>query len=262
MKIFFAEHLPDYKNYSFPYQVLLLREKGDYVDEIYNSGFLPMRNEKNIFYLARSVRVELNNFELSSENRRIIKKTENFESDMIPLSEFKYSAYTQKLCKTYADERFGEKTFSTEGIKKIFSGLVYNYVFIFKNISNQEEVGYSVCFVSGSLIQYAHSFYNLSYLEDNLGARMILEAVNWGKINNKKFAYLGTCYESSALYKTEFKGVEYFNGFKWSSSIDELKDLINRKNKEYLIKDTEFMEKHYQSNFEEIVNKFGIPFHF
>jgi hypothetical protein len=44
--------------------------------------------------------------------------------------------------------------------------------------------------------------------------------------------YLGTCYSRNALYKTQFAGAEFFNGFRWSDDLSELKYLIRRDKQE------------------------------
>lgn len=258
MKLFFGEFKADYSHYRFPYQVWLLKEEGDEAGKIYENGFLPMRNMPDVYYLCRSVRVNIHDFELSSENRRILKKTESFESDMIPLSEFDYTPEVQKFCKNYADEKLGKGLFAAQSIKTIFTGKVFNYLFVFKEIKTQKPVGYAVCFVSGKLLQYAHTFYDLAYYQDNLGARMMLEAIVWAKKSGKEFAYLGTCYEESALYKTEFKGVEFFSGFSWSSDLEELKRLVKRDEKSYLFKDNQYLKEFYQGDIYNILNNYGL----
>lgn len=270
MKLFFSEFKADYSKYHFPYQVWLLREENDEVEKIYANGFLPIRNLQNIYYLSRNIRVDLNNFEISSENRRILKKTEGIESDLIPFSEFSFTAEIQRFCKDYSMKRLGKGVFSTSAIKTIFEGRVYNYVFIFKDIQSQKPVGYAICFISNNLLQYGHAFYDLNFLEGNLGARMILEAVIWAKKSQKKLAYLGTCYEEKSLYKTEFKGVEFFNGFGWSENLEELKELIREgkdeqeepEETEYLLKRKEFVERFYQGDLLMILNKLGVRVNF
>ncbi|MGB9637311.1 MAG: hypothetical protein ACPLY7_00755 [Microgenomates group bacterium] len=262
MKLFFGEFKANYSNYFFPYQVWLLREEGDQVEKIYDNGFLPIRSLPNVYYLSRNVRVALDKFELSSENRRILKKTENFESDLVPLSEFVYNAEVQKFCKDYVNQRLGRKLFSSASVRSIFSGRVFNYVFVFKKIPTQESVGYAVCFISGSILQYAHAFYDVKYFRDNLGARMMLEAVIWAKRSHKKYVYLGTCYEPEALYKTEFKGVEFFNGFRWSNDLSELKGLLSQQSGEYLLKQKEFLKRFYQGDLQYILNKYGVRVNF
>jgi len=262
MKLFFSEFRPNYQKYHFPYQVWLLKEPADQVEKIYENGFLPIRSIKNVYYLARSLRVDLSKFKLSSENRRILRKTQNFESDLIPLSKFNYTPQIQKFCKEYMVSRFGKPSITAAGIRSIFKSGIYNYVFVWRERLTQKEIGYAVCFVSPNIVQYAHSFYDLIYFHQSLGARMILGAVKWAKESGKKYIYLGTCYDKSALYKAEFEGVEFFDGFKWSNNQEELKYLIQRENQEYLLKDKEFLEMFHQGDLKTILNNFGIRVNF
>ena len=257
MKLFFSEFNPDYDKYRFPYQVWLLKQEGDTEETIYQGGFLPIRHLKNVYYLSRSLRVKLDLFDLSSENKRILNKTADFEADLIPLSDFDYNPGVQKMCKEYASEKIGKGVFSSQSIKNIFKNGVFNYVFVFKKTADQTDVGYAVCFISGNLIQYAHSFYKLDYIGQNLGARMMLQAVIWAKQSQKKYAYLGTCYQKESLYKTEFKGVEFFNGFRWNDNLEELKKLILGIDEEYLLKNKKFIEEFYPEGLENLLSKYG-----
>lgn len=262
MKLFFSEFKPDYQKYHFPYQVWLLKEENDEIEKIYENGFLPIRSIPNVYYLARSLRVDLSMFELSSENRRILRKTEDFESDLMPLSEFNYTPQIQKFCKDFMVQKFGKSSVTAAGIRSIFKKGIYNYVFVWKERLAQKNIGYAICFISSNLVQYAHAFYDLAYFKKSLGARMILEAVIWAKETGKKYIYLGTCYDKGALYKTELKGVEFFNGFRWTDNLEELKELINKTAQEYLLKDKEFLEKFYHSDVKSILNKYGVRVNF
>lgn len=276
MKLFFSEFKANYQKYHFPYQVWLLKEQGDLEEKIYETGFLPIRSIPNVYYLARSLRVDLSRFELSSENRRILRKTEDFESGLVPLAKFEYTHQIQKFCIDYMVNKFGEKSMTAAGIRSIFKSGIYNHVFVWRERKTQKEIGYAVCFVSSDLIQYAHAFYDLTYFQQSLGARMMLEVINWTKKSGKKYIYLGTCYEKSALYKTEFKGVEFFNGFRWSESLDELKELIIRSEKkevesesgrekwdgEYSLRDKEYLGEFYQGDLLFVLNNYGIRVNF
>lgn len=258
MKLFFGEFCPDYENYHFPYQVWLLREEGDQPEKIYDQGFLPIRSIPNLYYLTRSVRVNLSEFELSSENRRIIKKTENLITSFLPLTDFNYYPSVQKFCKDYLVKVASGSLVTAATIRNIFNKGVYNQIFVWKEKNSQKDVGYAVCYLNDILIQYGHSFYDLSFPERSLGARMMLEAVRWAKDNNRKYAYLGTCYSKNALYKTEFKGIEFFNGFTWSDNLEELKGLIGRTEKDYLLQDKQFKEKFYPGNLSFFLSKYGV----
>ena len=84
MKIFFSEYLNDYSTYTFSYAVYCLKESNEETSLIYQQGFLPFTAKltfaEDIFYLARSVRINLADFSDTSENKRvnnIIKKLQN-----------------------------------------------------------------------------------------------------------------------------------------------------------------------------------------
>ncbi len=248
MRFFFSEYQPNYKKYHFPYQIWLKKEPRDDVAEIYDRGFLPMRNLLGIYYLSRSVRVDLSKFSPSSENRRILRKTENLRFESMALA---YPDSNQKLhiaspsvyelCKRYLESRFGNQYVSPDGLKSIFGGKIFNRVFVWKD--GQKDVGYAVCYLSKDLLHYAHAFYEPEYAGKSLGARMMLQAVKIAKETGLKYAYLGTCYNQSAFYKLEFSGVEFFNGFGWSKNIEELKWLVDRRSEEYLLRDKDYLTK-------------------
>ncbi|MDP3888763.1 MAG: hypothetical protein Q8Q24_01830 [bacterium] len=257
MKLFFGELKANYEKYLFPYQVWLLKEEGDSIEKIYDSGFLPIRNLPNVYYLSRNIRVDLSKFSISSENRRILGKTSEFSCRFIPLGEFNYTPVVQKFCKDYMDNRFGKGALSATGIKNIFQKGVYNKLFVWTDKTGA-EIGFAVCFESEDILQYAHSFYDVSLVEKSLGARMILEAVIWAKDNGKKYIHLGTCYETRALYKTEFLGVEFFNGFTWSNNLKELKFLIETPKDKSLLYNNEFLDEFYSPDLVGILNNYGI----
>ena len=72
-----------------------------------------------------------------------------------------------------------------------------------------------------------------------------------------KHLYLGTCYSQTALYKTQFAGAEFFNGFRWSDDLDELKFIIKRDKKEldqHLLETDEYREKFYTGDLGRIAD--------
>ena len=66
MKIFFSENNVDYGTYTFNYAIYAQKESMAELTEIYDKGFLPYTGniniESDLFYLARSLRVDLQNF--------------------------------------------------------------------------------------------------------------------------------------------------------------------------------------------------------
>ena len=55
---------------------------------------------------------------------------------------------------------------------------------------------------------------------------MMTKAIVWAKEHGKKYVYLGSARDSAALYKTQFKGFEWFDGKEWRDDIDELKKIL------------------------------------
>lgn len=91
------------------------------INSLYNEGYVFTRLGKGQMDQTRSVRVDLSKFELSSENRRILKKTDNISLDCAPLP---YSAYTWeigKMGKDFYATKFGDKIFSANKIKELLT---------------------------------------------------------------------------------------------------------------------------------------------
>ena len=94
---------------------------------------------------------------------------------------------------------------------------------------------------------YYYAFYDLDYVQKSLGMFMMTSTVQIMQEEEIDFIYLGSCYSKNALYKTQFQGAEFFNGFTWSENLNELKYLIKR--------DSESVQKHLLEN-EFFINEF------
>lgn len=69
---------------------------------------------------------------------------------------------------------------------------------------------------------------------------MMLQAVIYAQEKGKEFIYLGSIYTKGSLYKTEFRGFEFFNGMGWSFDKSELKHLIDYEGDDYLLRDESY----------------------
>lgn len=249
MKIIFSEYKSNSKKYRYPYQVYAIREGHDLLNSIYEKGFLPSRSRKDLFYLSRSIRIDLEKFELSSENRRIMRKAEYLQSAFIPRSDFKYDYTIGKLGKDFYETRFGKGTMSVYRLKWLFTSGSMSHIIEYKDKGKDSIVGYCIVNVSNKLIHYAYPFYKLDYFKRDAGMGMMLQAINWAKEGGLKFIYLGTCYTNDALYKLQFKGVEYFTGYSWSEDVEKLKFLVRNEQKDgHIIEDVEDKDKIFDKN--------------
>lgn len=256
MKLLFSEQNSDYENYQFPYAVWAVPEEGEMPSDVFNAGFLPSSRDLDRFYLCRQVRVNLAKFKPSSENRRILRKGAGIEVSLIPREKYDYAPERRQFFKTYADIKFGKDVMSFERLDALFAAPIISHLLVFTDTETRREIGVATLYLEGkSLAFYYYAFYDLNYYARNLGMFMMTSAVELFAGRGVKHLYLGTCYSQTALYKTQFAGAEFFNGFRWSEDLKELKYILCRDKKQlsrHLLETEEFREEFYQGDLGKI----------
>ncbi|MFA5828110.1 MAG: hypothetical protein WC841_01925 [Candidatus Shapirobacteria bacterium] len=182
------------------------------VDENYEHGFLPQRNNKNLFYQETSSRSNLHHFSLSSENRRIISKTTQYNYDFLPLADFTYSLSIKKTINTWI-HKLGW-IFPMGSVKTIFNNHIFNYLYIWKN-EQQQVIAYSICYFSEKISHIAYVFYDPTYSHTNFPIRLTLQTVIDSQKRGLDYCYLGRFSKDSGYYKRTMPGFEYFKDNKW-----------------------------------------------
>ncbi len=228
MKIFRSESFVDYSSYTFNYATYCIKEKQLEIPEIYSKGFLPYSNNTDLkyetYYLARSLRVDLNRFKETSENRRVVKNIANFNPSIkIPsICDFDVDNKDfQNFCLAYAEKRFSEPI-DLARLQYILNTKSISFFFEFE-IDNK-KVGYVIAIIEGNTLHYWFSFYDLEYQKYSLGKFMMFSVIDWAKKNNLEYVYLGTCYGEKSLYKVrDFKGLSFFDGNNWNQDMKLLK---------------------------------------
>ncbi|HUA69049.1 MAG TPA: hypothetical protein VMA13_10935, partial [Candidatus Saccharimonadales bacterium] len=209
------------------------------------------------FYLCRQVRVNLARFKPSSENRRILRKGKGVKVELVPRDQYRYTPERRQFFKTYADIKFGKDVMTFERLDALFDSPIISHLLVFTDIETGKEVGVATLYLEGkALAFYYYAFYDLNYYGRNLGMFMMTSAAALFAETSVKYLYLGTCYSETALYKTQFAGAEFFNGFCWSDELDELKFIIRRDKKEltqHLLETDEYREKFYNGELKKIV---------
>lgn len=193
---------------------------------MYERGFVFTRIGKGHMTQTRSVRIDLDKFALTSENRRVLKKIEGVKLGITPLPHPNYHWQIHKLGFDFYTKKFGAKTFSANKIKELLTTDKSNFNLLLEYIANTEPAGYAICFENSDWLHYAYPFYNLDAGIDNLGIGMMTKAIVWAKENGKKFVCLGSAQNPAAVYKTQFTGFEWFDKKKWRTDISELKRLL------------------------------------
>jgi arginyl-tRNA--protein-N-Asp/Glu arginylyltransferase len=261
MKLLFSEAAPDYQHYIFPYAIWAFPEPGETPANFFEAGFLPSTRQLDRFYLARQIRIRLENFQPSSENRRILRKGSELTMRLVRQDEFFLTEERRAFCKTYADSRFGQDVMSEERLETLFSAPVSTHIMVFEDAQSKREVGYVVLYLERPRVAfYYYSFYDLAYFERSLGLFIMTSAVQYFAGESFRHLYLGTCYSERALYKTQFAGCEFFNGFRWSDNIRELKYLVTRQAQlphTHLLESPEFLETFYQQTPSQLATLHG-----
>jgi arginyl-tRNA--protein-N-Asp/Glu arginylyltransferase len=265
MRLVFSEAKADYGHYIFPYAIWAFPEPGETPADLFAQGFLPSSRNLDRFYLCRQVRVDLRKHKTSSENRRVLRKGNGITARLVPRAEFDYTPARREFFKTYADIRFGKDLMTYERLDALFDGRITSHVLVYTDESAGKEIGTVTLFLQPhDLAYYYYAFYDLNYWNRNLGMYMMTSSVEFFAKQGFKHLYLGSCYLRNALYKTQFKGAEFFNGFRWSADLDELKFMIRRGKKEmreHLLESEEFRETFYKSDFGRIAaaTPFQVP---
>jgi len=265
MRIVFSEHHSDYQNYIFPYAIWGFPDEGETSAKMFAHGFLPASRKMDRFYLCRHVRVNLEGFQTTSENRRILRKGEGISAKLIPRDSFDYSKRRRKAYKNYADIKFGKDVMSFKRLDRLFGSKIVTHCLVFKDDSTGQEVGTVTLYLEpDNLAFYYYAFYDLNYYSRNLGMYMMTSTVQFFSEAKYNHIYLGSCYNKNALYKTQFSGAEFFTGFDWSGDIGELKYLIKRDHpgvEQHLLETAEYCRKFYEddpSSFKE-ATLFRVP---
>lgn len=197
------------------------------INELYNIGFLFTRAGKGKLYETRSVRIDLNKFELSSENRRVLRKTEEVKMETIQIPYSDYSWEVGKFGKDYYETKFGKGIFSANKIKELLTDKdKSNFNLLLKFTSQDKTLGYVVCYENQEIVHYCYPFYDLNSNISNLGIGMMTKAIVWAKENKKRYVYLGSVKDRAGLYKFQFEGMEWWDKKTWQNNLNILKQQI------------------------------------
>lgn len=215
------------KNYFSTDEIEIDLENSELVSQKYNQGYVITRLAKGKLQQTRSLRINLEDFKLTSENRRILRKTENVSSTFKKLPLEDYSWEIHKMGKDFYSTKFGEGTMSASKIKELFTEREKSNVnSVFEYKIDGETVGYCLCYENKEIIHYSYPFYNLELEKENMGMGMMIRAVEWAMENGKKYIYLGSVVSPESKYKLQFNNLEWWDGENWNSDLEKLKGLL------------------------------------
>ncbi len=177
------------------------------LEQIYQNGYLPQRNSPDFFYQDSSCRSNLTNFKLSSENRRILRKTDSYTFNKLSLVDFNYTFEIQKQIKQWLSGLGWD--FPISSVKTIFKNHLFNYVYVWKH--DQQIIAYSICYFSPLISHIAYVFYNPELSHSDLPIRLVLQTIIDSQQSGLQYCYLGRF----SNYKRNMPGFENFQNNNW-----------------------------------------------
>ncbi|OGY60203.1 MAG: hypothetical protein A3F24_00500 [Candidatus Colwellbacteria bacterium RIFCSPHIGHO2_12_FULL_44_17] len=193
--------------YKFSDEKTVKNPSEENIDALYKEGFVATRLGKEKFQQIKSLRVRLNDFKLSSENRRVLKNNEDIKVSVRKLPFENYSWQIGKLGLDFYTKKFGKKIMTANKLRELFTDpeqSSMNIAFVYQ--IEKKPIGYCLALETKNIIHYSYPFYDLT-LGRSLGMAMMLKAIQYAKENQKEYIYLG----SSQKYKEQFKGLEVFD---------------------------------------------------
>ncbi len=225
MRLFSSEMIQSYDTYSFGYCNYALREADDALTDIYSSGFLPYSGAngiKDVFYMARSLRINLKDWQPNSENRRILSRFTDLSRTSHPIASFDVmNEGFLTFCLAYFANRHGLAIMPRERlIHLVTCGLITE---IIEYRKDTKIIGYVFEVAENHITHYIYSFYDLAFINQSLGLWMMIDSSIKAQEQGKDFMYLGTAYGKKGLYKTNFSNLEFWNGHTWVADREQLR---------------------------------------
>jgi arginyl-tRNA--protein-N-Asp/Glu arginylyltransferase len=181
------------------------------LEQNYALGLLPQRNDKQKFYSDSSCRSNLSIFNLSSENRRILRKINGFSYSNQELNNFDFNLNTQQQIFSWIKQLGWD--FPISSVKLIFRSHIFNQVYVWKQ--DEQVVAYAICLFTDSISHIAYVFYDPKFSHDDLPIGMVLQFIIDSHSKNLDFAYLGRFSSTVGYYKRNLPGFEYFENNQW-----------------------------------------------
>ncbi len=197
------------------------------ISDSYNDGYVFTRVCKGAMDQTRSVRIDLSKFELTSENRRIIKKVDDIALSEVILPYNEYHWSLGKLAQDFYEAKFGPGVMSAQKIKEMLTNKErsnFNTLLLFSN--EQGLIGYTICYQNSEMFHYSYPFYDLAKSSKDMGMGMMVKTIQYTKGKGLKYIYIGSLQRPGDIYKLQFKGLEWFDGGKWSEDEGKVREIL------------------------------------
>jgi arginyl-tRNA--protein-N-Asp/Glu arginylyltransferase len=199
------------------------------ISAMYDAGYVFTRIGKGVMHQTRSIRIDLSRFELSSENRRVLKKAAIFIHLNQDGEGIHYTWEIAKMAKDFYEEKFGPGIMTANKVKELLTDQEKsNFNYLIGLAIDKDPVAYTICYKNNQIIHYSYPFYDVAKAPKDTGLGMMLMAIGFAKDNGLKYVYLGSLQRPTDTYKLQFAGLEWFDGKKWSTDLEEVKKILKK----------------------------------
>jgi len=231
VKKFRSEGPISYANYQFAYCDWIHLEDSKELKTVYGDGFLPFsgdpKDPRHLFYMARSLRVNLEHFSVDKKRRydhrewtdfgliRSIQKKEAFMA--------LHGESAIEKAQKWMHPRFGEKALSPDRLAYILAKPYLSHILTW---SRKDRLTAFALIVRGDWgAHYWYVFYENGGGEKSApGHGYLADFLEWARSEELPHAYIGTAYGLKSRYKSRgLKGIEFWDGNSWNTGKEKLK---------------------------------------
>ncbi len=194
-----------------------LLEIGDTISDMYAKGYLPYSgspDSKGMFYMTRSGRLHLADYELDSECRRITKKFDGkYTREVTPFSGFRITDEFIIFWLEYYLRAHGAGILTRERLMHWLNFGIITHISAYKD-TNGKIGGYALEVSDNTMTHDWQQSYAEELDKQSFGVWLLIDIAREAKKAGKQYYYPGTVYAENS-YKTNFPSLEYWNGTEW-----------------------------------------------
>jgi hypothetical protein len=197
---------------------------------IYPAGYLPFSGNTDdpldLFYMSRSLRVDINRFSLKKKRRYDHREWTRFglERELVDKDSFvdHHGPELLGLAKEWMQPRFGDASLPGQRLAYILSKQFLRHILVWRHGS--DLMAFALVAMGDWGAHYWYVFYrNGDGMERAPGHGFLVDFLVWCQSANLPHAYLGTAYAGKSRYKSRgIHGTEFWDGDRWNTDMMEL----------------------------------------
>lgn len=224
MRLRYSETCANYGTYTFGWAVYAKADSPEEVPELYSAGFLPYSDRRDlgedIFYKARSLRIDLEHFRVARDERYAIRKMDEIGVEMEVRRKqevIEHVPSLREVCLHFASVKFHECQFDEARLEYILNRPYLTDIAVFTRRNDEAlPLGFAFLVETETMVHVWYSFArSCEETAKNFGKYVLVRILEYAQARGKQYCYLGTCYGTRSAYKAGFSGVEFYDGRGW-----------------------------------------------